>query len=162
MEELIAHQRFTLDDTSPDTVPPSTLRLNSLPTASTADRWVNGFWFVSLAISLFTALLSTLVKMWIQAYVSPTFGSPHTQSKVRHFRYMGMQEWNVPLIVGLLPILLHLSLSLFFAGLVIFLFILDPIIARFVWFVGLLAFTAYIVSDLLPVWYPHCPYKTPY
>ncbi|TFL01249.1 hypothetical protein BDV98DRAFT_619725 [Pterulicium gracile] len=69
------------------TIPSSILTLDSPSTASTAERWVSGLWFVSLAFSLATALLYTgMVKQWIQAYVSPTFGTPHIQSQVRHFR----------------------------------------------------------------------------
>lgn len=142
-------------------VPPSMLNLDSPFIASSADRWVNGLWFVSLTFSLATALLSVLVKQWMQAYISPIFGTPHFQSRVRHFRYVGMQEWHVPLITGMLPILLHLALLLFFAGLIVLLFTLDHIIAAFVTGIGIVAYTAYLGTNLLPIWYSQCPYKTP-
>ncbi|TFK98282.1 hypothetical protein BDV98DRAFT_470985, partial [Pterulicium gracile] len=107
------------------------------------------------------ALIAVLVKQWIQAYVAPTFGTPQAQTRVRHFRFMGNEEWHVALIVGLLPTLLHLSLFLFLVGLVILLFSLDYAITTVVLFIAIMAYTAYVVTNLLPVWYPLCPYKTP-
>lgn len=74
---------------------------------------------------------------------------------------MGNEEWHVALIVGLLPTLLHLSLFLFLVGLVILLFSLDYAITTVVLFIAIMAYTAYVVTNLLPVWYPLCPYKTP-
>ncbi|TFK97371.1 hypothetical protein BDV98DRAFT_478432, partial [Pterulicium gracile] len=124
ISELITIQRAMVAGTVVGVVPPSMLNLDSPFIASSADRWVNGLWFVSLTFSLATALLSVLVKQWMQAYISPIFGTPHFQSRVRHFRYVGMQEWHVPLITGMLPILLHLALLLFFAGLIVLLFTL--------------------------------------
>ncbi|TFL01228.1 hypothetical protein BDV98DRAFT_491068, partial [Pterulicium gracile] len=120
--ELIEVQRATGAGTIKD-IARSPLGSESHFTPSSSDRWVNGTWFASLALSLVTALLSTLVKQWIHAYMSPTFnGSSQAQGRARHFRYMGFEKWHVPLIAGLLPTLLHLSLFIFFAGLVVLLF----------------------------------------
>ncbi|TFK95461.1 hypothetical protein BDV98DRAFT_642823 [Pterulicium gracile] len=118
-------------------------------------------WFISLAFALSTALHSVLVKQWIQAYMAPTFGTPHSQSRLHHFRCMGIKEWHVPLIAGLLPILLHVSLLLFFVGLAILLFTLDHVTSAFVAIISVLAYSTYVVTNVLPVWYPQCPYKTP-
>ena len=163
--EIIALQRATAAGSSIDSVPPSTLHADSLAnaTAETTDYWINGLWFTSLAFSLSTALLAVLVKQWIQAYIAPTFqGSPKAQAEVRHFRYYGIEMWHVPLIIGLLPTLLHLSLFLFFAGLVVFLFTLDTTIASVVTAIISMTCIVYMVSNLLPVWFPSCPYRTPW
>ncbi|TFK95475.1 hypothetical protein BDV98DRAFT_479211, partial [Pterulicium gracile] len=122
--EMIELQRAMIAGTVVGAIPRSILNLSSPPTPFGADRWINAMWFISLAFGLSTALLSALLKQWIQAYMAPTSGTPRSQSRVRHFRYMGIKEWHVPLITGLLPILLHISLLLFFVGLVILLFTL--------------------------------------
>ncbi|TFK98211.1 hypothetical protein BDV98DRAFT_595977 [Pterulicium gracile] len=58
----------------------------------------------------------------IQAYEAPSFqGTARARAEVRGFRYYGIDKWHVPLIIGLLPTLLHLALFLFFAGLIVFL-----------------------------------------
>ncbi|TFL00854.1 hypothetical protein BDV98DRAFT_508489, partial [Pterulicium gracile] len=161
LTELIQVQRAIATGSGLSDVVRSTLSLASPSTTSSTDRWVNAMWFISLAFSLSTTLLAVLVKQWIQAYVSPTSGTPHTQARIRRFRYMGIEKWHVALIVGLLSSLLHLSLFLFFIGLVVLLFTLDITIAIFVTIIALLVYTAYALSNLLPVWYPHCPYRTP-
>ncbi|TFK98412.1 hypothetical protein BDV98DRAFT_494585, partial [Pterulicium gracile] len=120
--ELIAIQRAVGSDGSPTIVPASLLNLTSPLEVSVTDRSVNGLWFTSLAFSLSTALIAVLIKQWIQAYLSPISGTPQYQARVRHFRYLGIERWHVPIMVGLLPILLHLSLLLFFLGLIVHLF----------------------------------------
>ncbi|TFL00899.1 hypothetical protein BDV98DRAFT_494336, partial [Pterulicium gracile] len=119
--ELVEVHRALATGTNTIDVARSTLTLASPSSTSSPDRWVSGMWFVSLTVSLSTALLSVLVKQWIQAFVSPVSGPPLTQARIRHFRYMGVEKWHVPLIVGLLPTLLHLALFLFFIGLVVLL-----------------------------------------
>uniref|UniRef100_D8PUG2 DUF6535 domain-containing protein n=1 Tax=Schizophyllum commune (strain H4-8 / FGSC 9210) TaxID=578458 RepID=D8PUG2_SCHCM len=97
-------------------VPPSTITLDSV-TSTRFDYWCNTLWYISLALSLSTALMAVLVKQWIQAYHSNVSGTPRDQALSRQFRLIGVQRWNVPFIIGLLPMLLHVSLLLFFIGL---------------------------------------------
>lgn len=162
--ELIAVQRAIGTTSSTAHIPPSLLDINSPQTAtsSTSSRWVNGLWFTSLAFSLTTALVAVLVKQWLQAYVAPIFqGTPKDHGRIRHFRYLGMEEWHVPLIVGLLPTCLHLSLFLFFVGLVVFMFTLNFVIGSIVGCVASAASLIYIITNILPLWNHQCPYKTP-
>ncbi|PBK88552.1 hypothetical protein ARMGADRAFT_937155, partial [Armillaria gallica] len=105
----------------------SQISIPSSPTdffsVSRSDEWVNSLWFVSLTLSLITALVAVLVKQWLHQYVTiVSDSSARERARIRHLRYAGLQTWQVPMIIGLLPILLHASLALFFAGLAIFLF----------------------------------------
>jgi Family of unknown function (DUF6535) len=87
--------------------------------------WVNSLWFLSLAISLTSALLATLLHQWTRRYVTitqPIHGSPHKRARIRTFFANGVDKLHLPWVVEALPILLHFSLSLFLAGLLIFLF----------------------------------------
>lgn len=163
LTELISVQRAIASNISVSSIPSSSLHLESPPTstASSTDFWVNALWFTSLAISLAIALVSVLVRQWLHAYVTPTSGTPKDQSHIRHFRYMGIEQWQVPLIAGLLPIMLHLSLFLFFIGLVVFLRDLDRTIAAVVTGIFLVVFFVYTVANLWPVFNIQCPYKTP-
>lgn len=138
--EMIGPQHAMVAGTVVGTIPRSILNLSTPPIITGTDRCINAMWFISLAFGLSSALLSALVKQWIQAYVPPTFGTPHSQSRVRHFRYMGIKEWHVALITALLPILLHVALFLFSIGLVILLFTLDHVTAAFVTVIALLAY----------------------
>ncbi|KAF9027849.1 hypothetical protein BDZ89DRAFT_951843, partial [Hymenopellis radicata] len=84
------------------------------------DVWINGLWVVSLATSLVVALAAVLVKQWLHRYMTFPSGTPGLRSHVRQFRFMGLQKWRVRIIIGMLPIIMHISLTLFFAGLALF------------------------------------------
>ncbi|PBK73550.1 hypothetical protein ARMSODRAFT_879988, partial [Armillaria solidipes] len=87
---------------------------------STSDSWVNGLWFTSLSLSLTTALFAVLTKQWIHQYMSVPSGTPRDRCRVRQFRYMGLQQWRVAFIIGLLPVFMSASLAVFLVGLVLF------------------------------------------
>ncbi len=138
----------------------------SSPTAffspSRSDEWLNSLWVVSLTLSLITALVAVLVKQWLHQYVAVVSDSSVRDcARIRHIRYAGLQTWRVPMIIGLLPVLLHVSLALFFAGLAIFLFSLGMKVAWLVSIIGAATYMAYIIAVILPLVYPYCPYKVP-
>lgn len=141
--------------------PASPLSSSTDFTPDPVSRWVNGFWFTSLAFSLVTAFVAVLIKQWAQNYMSVVSGTPQEQVRVRQFRYLGIQRWQVPAIVGLLPVLMHIALLLFFAGLVVFLSPLSLATALITGVIAFIAYAAYIVANLLPLRFPDCPYKTP-
>ncbi|KAK0215531.1 hypothetical protein IW262DRAFT_1439870, partial [Armillaria fumosa] len=159
--ELINVQRAAGNGSLTNDVPRSGLTPFSdfHPTAS--DSWVNGLWFVSLSLSLSTALFAVLTKQWIHQYMSVPSGTPRDRCRVRHFRYMGLEKWHVDLIIGMLPVLMSLSLGIFLAGLVLFLIPLRVPIASAVGFIGFISFAAYFITNFLPIIYPSCPYRTP-
>ncbi|KAI0776448.1 hypothetical protein BC629DRAFT_1241246, partial [Irpex lacteus] len=81
---------------------------------------INILWFASLVISLATASFAILVKQWLRAYMAFATASPQGQLRVRHFRRNGLTAWRVFGIASTLPLLLQISLALFFAGLCMF------------------------------------------
>ncbi|KAF8885846.1 hypothetical protein CPB85DRAFT_1173866, partial [Mucidula mucida] len=99
---------------------------NSDPAASyrpqTLDLWVNGLWFTSLGLSLTTALITVLTKQWIVQYMSISSGTPRYRTRIRQFRFASFQKWHIPLMIGLLPVLMHMSLAVFCIGLVLYLY----------------------------------------
>ncbi len=140
--------------------------LPSSPTSSfspsPSDEWINSLWFVSLTLSLITALVAVLVKQWLHQYVAiVSDSSARDRARIRHMRFAGLQTWQVPMIIGLLPVLLHVSLALFFAGLVVFMFSLGMKVAWLVSIIGAATYTAYVIALILPLVYPYCPYKVP-
>ncbi|KAF9027437.1 hypothetical protein BDZ89DRAFT_952160, partial [Hymenopellis radicata] len=86
----------------------------------TIDVWINGLWAVSLTCSLVVALAAVLIKQWLHHYASLPSGTPGLRSHVRQFRFMGMEQWRVRVIVGMLPLIMHISLALFLIGLILF------------------------------------------
>ncbi|KAK0470861.1 hypothetical protein IW261DRAFT_1315030, partial [Armillaria novae-zelandiae] len=120
--EMVLIQRAIANGSSLDNVPVSSLNPFTTFTPATTDVWVNGLWFTSLSLSLSTALVAVLVKQWFHHYLAlPSGTSPREQSHARQFRYGGFQKWHVLVIIGLLPVLMHLALGIFFVGLTVFL-----------------------------------------
>ncbi|KAF5393063.1 hypothetical protein D9757_001111 [Collybiopsis confluens] len=125
------------------------------------DVWVNGLWAVSLTFSLVVALASVLIKQWLRRFLAFRSGTPAERSHLRQYRFMGFETWQVSAIVGSLPVIMHLSLALFFAGLVLFFIPLHFALSCVIGGISLVAYTLYFISNILPIFYPRCPYRTP-
>ncbi|KAJ7832880.1 hypothetical protein B0H14DRAFT_3871834 [Mycena olivaceomarginata] len=123
--ELVALQRALANGTSLESIPSA----NTSFTVALSDVWVNGLWFTSLTLSLTMALLAVLAKQWLRQYSSFIAGSARERALIRQFRYACFNKWGVQFIIGFLPVILHLSLGLFMAGLVVFLSVLNHTIA---------------------------------
>ncbi|PBK78250.1 hypothetical protein ARMSODRAFT_1010847 [Armillaria solidipes] len=152
--EIINIQRALASGASLDIVAPSPLNPNMPFIATTTSVWVNGLWFTSLTLSLATALVSVLVKQWLHHYMLLPSGTPRERSLLRQFRYAGLQKWRVLVIIGLLPVLMHTALAIFFFGLVIY---LGPSQISLAWIVGIItaaAYTAYLMANILPLIFP--------
>ena len=125
--------------------------------------WVNALWFMSLVISLTCALLATLLQQWARRYLKITQSQyqPHKRARIRAFFAEGVEKCLLPWTVDALPTLLHLSLFLFFAGLVVFLCNIDLTIFKLVlsW-VGLCA-ALYGCITCMPIFRHDSPYYTP-
>ncbi|KAJ7586312.1 hypothetical protein C8J56DRAFT_761525, partial [Mycena floridula] len=119
MTELVSLQRSIATGVATNVVH-SSLDINSRTTSS-SDIWVNALWIASLSFALGAALISVLVKQWLQHYTAALIGTPRERVVLRHFRFLGLERWKVPLIIGFLPVLLHIALLLFFGGLAVFL-----------------------------------------
>ena len=78
---------------------------------------------MSLVISLTCAFLATLLQQWARRYLKVTHSrlSPDKRARIRAFFAEGVDKHLLPVAVEILPALLHISLFLFFAGLVVFL-----------------------------------------
>ena len=118
---------------------------------------------MSLVISLTCALLSTLLQQWARRYLRVAYPSyrPHKRARIRAFYKHGVEKLRIPWAVELLPVLLHISLFLFFAGLSVFLFGIQHTIFKVViaW-IALCGFL-YACLTLLPIMYKNSPYSAP-
>ncbi|PBK58550.1 hypothetical protein ARMSODRAFT_846515, partial [Armillaria solidipes] len=104
---------------SPDRITTSGADPTTHFTPDPLDSWVNGLWFSSLTLSLATALFAVLADGWYCHYLSPIAGNPQVRARTRHLRYTGLLDWRVSTLIGILPLMLHLSLFLFSIGLVL-------------------------------------------
>ncbi|KAJ7586319.1 hypothetical protein C8J56DRAFT_861629 [Mycena floridula] len=146
----------------------NTSAINSVPSfldgqqaaaGTNTDIWINALFIASLSLSLATALLSVLIKQWLQAYSSVTQGSAMQRALIRQFRITGLENWKVPEIIGVLPLILHASLAAFFVGLALFAREIHPTFLWIVVSVSSATFSAYLGSIILPALWIQCPYR---
>ena len=126
--------------------------------------WVNALLFLSLLISLTCALLATLLQQWARRYVGFTQQleySPHRRARVRAFFSEGVDESHISLVVEALPALLHLSICLFFAGLLVWLFNINYRVFLAVILCTALSAAAYIWFTFSPIFRLNSPYYAP-
>ncbi|KAF8272065.1 hypothetical protein EI94DRAFT_1718917 [Lactarius quietus] len=119
-------------------------------TPPTSAIWVN-----TLCISC--ALLATLLQQWARRYLTVT--QPHysiaKRARIRAFFAEGVEKFVLLWVAESLPTLLHTSLFLFFAGLVVF---LCNLTLAWIGFCSAL----YGCVTFAPIFYHDCPYYTPY
>ncbi|KAJ7692524.1 hypothetical protein B0H17DRAFT_842559, partial [Mycena rosella] len=93
-------------------------------TPPVASLLCNIFWFISLGLSLSCALIATLLQQWAHDFLHRADmrrSSPIIRARIFSFLYYGLKQFNMNTVVNIIPLLLHTSLVLFFAGLVAFL-----------------------------------------
>jgi hypothetical protein len=105
-----------------------------------------------------------MLQQWARRYLTitqPPRYSPHKRASIRAFFANGAEKFHLPWSVEVLPALLHLSLFLFFSGLVIYLFNINyTVFSAVVWWVGL-AGGVYGCITLMPIFWHDSPYYSP-
>jgi hypothetical protein len=125
--------------------------------------WVNSLWFLSLAINLACSVLANLLQQWARRYIRGTHTrySPKKRARTRAFYARGVEKFRLPLVFEALPAMLHLSVFLFAAGLVVFLWNIDPILSKVVAVWLAICLFLYYFFTLGPIEYHDSPYDTP-
>lgn len=160
LAEMAALQRASITGANITLIP--AVNATAPFTASPRDSTLNSLWLLSLVLTLTSALLAGLVKQWLHYYVAEVTGTPKERATTRHFRYLGLNKWHVPLIIELLPVVMNVSLILFFIGLIFYTQDLSG--AEWIRVVIIIltssVFVIYIGTSFIPLVKPQCPYKT--
>ncbi len=124
---------------------------------------VNIMWFLSLILSLSCALLATLMQQWARRYLvfAQHRGAPRKQARIRAYMFDGVESFGLSQAVEAMPFLLHSSVFLFFAGLIVYLLPINETVAfTALGFVVAFAFI-YLTLTVFPTLRLNCPYRTP-
>ncbi|KAJ6601402.1 hypothetical protein DFH09DRAFT_562465 [Mycena vulgaris] len=123
----------------------------------------NVLFFLSLGFSLCCALSATLVDQWARNYILATESRPslHKRARISAYLHLGLRKFQMNTVVEAIPTLLHISLLLFFAGLVEFLRPINMAISNLMLGMLLLFGSLYALITFLPVFHSDCPYYTP-
>jgi Family of unknown function (DUF6535) len=157
----ISQQLAALSSGSSISIPSGLPGQNFQP--STSAVRVNILWFISLVLSLTCALLATLMQQWVRRYLqtSQRWYAPYKRARIRAFFAEGIERFGLPATVEALPALLHVSVFLFFAGLVDFLININHTVAFSLLSAVVVGTSAYFLFTVLPLIYPDSPYQTP-
>ena len=141
----------------PSTPPPTFPKFNP----SAADIRINVFWFMALIFSLSAALLATLVQQWVRDYmhVFQQYSDPLKSARLRQYLHEGSERWNMPSVAEAVPGLLHISLFLFFAGLVDSLLNINTKVGLSAIIPIGVGVLLYIFTIFAPIIYPQSPYQ---
>ncbi|KAJ7188992.1 hypothetical protein C8R46DRAFT_33439 [Mycena filopes] len=123
----------------------------------------NVLWFTSLGFSLACALVATLVEQWARDFIqrADMRPSPVIRARIFSYLYYGLKRFNMHLVVEVVPLLLHMSLVLFFAGLVAFLLPIHPgVMGVSAAVLGILVIM-YCYLTVMPLVSFDSPYRTP-
>ncbi|KAF5384970.1 hypothetical protein D9615_001160 [Tricholomella constricta] len=123
----------------------------------------NTLWFLSLGFSLTCALSATLVEQWVRNYLQATESrpTPHERARICAYLYQGLEKFKMAAVVEAIPMLLHASLLLFFAGLVEFLRPVNAAISYLTLGILITCVMLYALATVIPAFRRDCPYQTP-
>ena len=128
-----------------------------------SDVRVNAYWFMSLVFSLSAALLATLVQQWVRNYmqVFERYGNPLKVARLRQYLYEGAEKWYMLVVAESVPGFIHVSLFLFFLG------IIDSLLSLYTT-IGITTIVPiticglfYVLCTFAPIFDSQSPFQTP-
>ncbi|OSD01205.1 hypothetical protein PYCCODRAFT_1337545, partial [Trametes coccinea BRFM310] len=128
--------------------------------AAASSVWLNTLWFSSLICSLSSASLGMMIKQWLHETEVGLSGTSRDTARLRQLRLDSLEKWHVGVIVATLPVLLQIASALFFAGLLIFLWTLHPVVAKVASAIVALDVFFVLVTLLAPALSEDCPYRS--
>ncbi|KAJ6580447.1 hypothetical protein DFH09DRAFT_1309774 [Mycena vulgaris] len=87
--------------------------------------------------------------------------SPIIRARIFAYLYYGLRRFKMHAVVELIPLLLHMPLILFFAGLVAFLHPVNTVMTAVAAVLLLAIASVYGYLTVLPILHSDCPYRTP-
>ncbi|KAJ7197375.1 hypothetical protein GGX14DRAFT_667893, partial [Mycena pura] len=144
-------------------LPPLALAPKSAFTPPATSLICNALWFISLGLSLSCALIATLLEQWAREFLhrADMRSSPVIRARIFSFLYYGLKRFSMHTVVDIIPLLLHMSLFFFFAGLVAFLLPINTAMAGLAASMLTIVLSVYSLLTILPILRLDCPYRTP-
>ncbi|KAI0058155.1 hypothetical protein BV25DRAFT_1295523 [Artomyces pyxidatus] len=145
-------------------LPPPTIPQPSSFQPSIAAIRFNVCWFLSLTFSLSCALAATLMQRWARKYLRSThYSHPNSQirAQIRTYKFEGARRFGMLTAMETIVAVLHLSVLVFWIGLIQFLFTINDTVALVIMACVAVGGAAYVVLTALPFFFHDCPYSTP-
>ncbi|KAH9054978.1 hypothetical protein EDB87DRAFT_1688618 [Lactarius vividus] len=161
-QSILAQISQQLSNLTNNGIGPAASPSKQSPTAPVV--FINSVWFLSLVLSLTCALIATLLQQWARRYLQMVQRNhaPHVRAHIREYFSRGARRFRIIGLVEALPFLILISVVLFFAGLVVFAFLVNHIVAYITLGIVGFCFLSYITLTLMPLIFHDCPYYTPF
>ena len=103
------------------------------------------------------------MQQWARRYqeLAHSHGAPHRRGRIRAYIFDGIRKFGMTRAVATMPLLLHISVFLFFVGLVEFLFPTNTTVSYSTLALVVAFALAYAIITISPNLYLNCPYATP-
>ena len=117
---------------------------------------------LSLFLSVTSALSSTLIQQWAREYLqySQPSAAPHKRARVRAYLHDGLIRFQMRRLTYGVPVLLHLSVFLFFYALSEWLYSINVPVGATARYCLVALLTVYLALSVLPLIMQNSPYQT--
>ena len=118
--------------------------------------------FLSLFLSVTSALVSTLIQQWAREYLqySQPSAAPHKRGRVRTYLFDGLSQFQMRRLTYGVPVLLHLSVFLFFFALSEWLYSINTAVGATARYCLIALLAVYMALSILPLIVRNAPYQT--
>ena len=109
-----------------------------------------------------SALISTLIRQWAREYLqySRPSAAPHKRGRVRAYLFAGLSRFHMRRLIYGVPVLLHVSVFLFFYALSEWLYPINVTVGATARYSLVALLTVYLVLSVLPLIARNAPYQT--
>ncbi|KAI0260600.1 hypothetical protein BC834DRAFT_537708 [Gloeopeniophorella convolvens] len=123
---------------------------------------INILMFLSLFLSVSSALASILIQQWAREYLqySQPSAAPHRRGRVRAYLFLGLRQFQMGSLVYGVPVFLHVSVFLFFWALSDFLHTVNSTVGTVARFCVVALVAIYIALSACPLIFTNSPYRT--
>ena len=118
--------------------------------------------YVSLSFSLLAALGAVVGKQWLSHFSRLGEGTNEVRARRRQQKLDGLKTWKFDVTMKVLPALLHVALALFAISLSFNLWGTNRTVAWALICTTAIGGLVYVALTVLSLWYPSCPYETPF
>ncbi|HEV7738486.1 MAG TPA: DUF6535 domain-containing protein, partial [Chlamydiales bacterium] len=128
----------------------------------TSTLWINGLWFVSLLVTLFSATTAVVAKGWISNFRSVSERRKNSTTAFERWLLDTMADrWYLEYFVAFVPLALQVALLLFSLGFALQVLNDNKTLGWTVLVMVLFGVFCYIIMTIINIWAPQCPLQTP-
>ncbi|PVF93535.1 hypothetical protein CPB86DRAFT_715176, partial [Serendipita vermifera] len=126
-------------------------------------KYMNALFFSSLTCSMIASMGAVTCLQWVKEYDAGVHDAmePEDRALRNHYRYRATDKWGMGTMIACLPVVIYISVALFFGGLVTWFWHVNQDIAWIPLGGVVIWVVLYWITTSLAVIFPSAPFKTP-